>query len=211
MTDTRKNSGNIPTHFHDKEGSEVNIFLTSKERTNIEQVASAHQMYIIVQNEALHSTNKTLTEANVELTTRIEELESYEDRADNRTNTMKGLLKNFHEMDKWRREISDEQGVIIVSVHQDIRKFTQKARYHLRLLQAMFFCLVVICFEFLGTECFVVTFCLCLVVSAFQESTLLNLPVFHYPKQEARILCLRAETERIIKANDYIHEFIDQQ
>ena len=130
----------------------VNIFLGTKEqREKITSNTSAQEQYIILQNDTLHKVNKALTTENTELSSRVEEMEAYEDRADSRTSTMKGLLKNFHEIDKWRQGVSTIQETMLKDVNKDMRIFKQKAQYHIRLFQAFLFCLLVICFEFLGS------------------------------------------------------------
>ena len=202
MTDTQ--SKNI------SEG--VTFFLTSKEKKeNILENSSVYEKHIINQNEVLFIQNRDLSDKNKELSCKIEDMESYEDRSDNRTNTMKGLMKNFHEMDKWRQEISDNQENILLNVNKDMKAFTYKARYHLRLLQALLLFSTSMCFEFLETKCFITVFCLSLFVTAFQESTLLNLPRFEYHVERSRIKEINIEVNKAIKANDYIHEFLDQQ
>ena len=190
----------------------VTFFLRSKEeRDNVLATASAYEKHIIDQNDRLFMENKKLSNENKELSCRIEEVESYEDRSDTRTNTMKGLLKNFHEMDKWRKGISENQANMLVNVNKDMKAFKYKARYHLRLLQAFLLFLTLICFEFLGINCFITVFSLSLIVTAFQESTLVNLPQFEYQIARSMIKELNIEVDKAIKANDYIHEFLDQQ
>ena len=202
MTDTQ--SKNI------SEG--VTFFLTSKEKEEkILENASVSEKHIINQNEVLFIENRQLSNKNKELSCKIEDMESYEDRSDNRTNTMKGLLKNFHEMDKWRKEIYDNQTNIILYVNKDMKNFTHKARYHLRLLQSFLLLLTAMCFEFLETNCFITVLSLSIIVASFQESMLMNLPLFEYHVASSRVKELILEIDIAIKANDYIHDFLDQQ
>ena len=52
--------------------------------------------------------------------------------------------------------------------------------------------------------------CIMIVVS-FQESTLYNLPALQYKEQEDKIEELETDIKKTINAQDYIHEFLDQQ
>ena len=212
MTDT--STENVP--------ETVNIFLGSKDqKEKIMSTASAHEQYIIVQNDTLHVMNKVLTSENKELSSKVEEMEDYEDRADSRTNTMKGLLKNFHEIDKWRQGVSTIQATMLEDVNKDMMTFKQKARCHIRIFQAVLFCLVVVCFKFLGSggsawfeiplSSFLIVFSLSAMIIAFHEFTLADLPCFKYPKPEVEIVKLNREIKKATTANDYIHEFLDQQ
>jgi hypothetical protein len=189
----------------------VNIFLPEGKSKELIEGANVHESYIILQNNTLHTQNRKLLEQVKVLETRLEELENIEDRADVRNNNLKGLLKNFHEMDKWRKEVEKNLKEIIKNSEMEVEFFRWRATRHLRIFESIVLCFLAICFETLELIPFINILSFAMIVISFQEATLGNIPLLIYEKEENRVKELTNEITKAVKAQDYIHEFLDQQ
>lgn len=193
-------------------GESINIVLnTADRRENIMKESSPEQKYILLQNEDLSAKNLDLLVRINLLETSAAEHEEEQARAESRVNNLKGLLKNFHEMDKIRKEISNYQRIMIHECRKDVGVFKNCATLHLRYLEVCFTLFTAFCYEYYEFIYFLPVFCLILVVVAFQESTLANLPSLHNEEMDNKRNELETRVEEIVKAQDYIHEFLDQQ
>jgi len=190
----------------------VNIYLVDKEKQDkVLKDASPHEKYIILQNDTLQVDIREHLLAIQKLHNRVEELEDTEERAETRISNIKGLLKNFHEMDKCRQELERNQREIIVNSNADMKSFRWRATRHLRILEAVLLLFLAVCFEFFAFTNLLPTLMCIMTVVSFQESTLYNLPALQYKEQENKIEELETDIKKTINAQDYIHEFLDQQ
>lgn len=193
-------------------GESINIVLnTAERRENILKESSAEQKYILLQNEDLNAKNLDLLVRINLLENSALEHEEEQSRAESRANNLKGLLKNFHEMEKMRKEISKYQRLVIHECRTDVGMFKKHATRHLRYLEVCSILFTTFCYEYYEFIYFLPIFCLVLVMVAFQESTLANLPSLHYEKFDSKRKELEIKVEEIVKAQDYIYEFLDQQ
>ncbi len=189
----------------------VNVFVGKKDAEQITADASPYERYIISQNNTLHADNKALNLELTQLRSRVEELEDIEDRADTRASNLKGILKNFHEISKWQLEIADKRKTVIYHMQLDMKAYTDRLRFHSRILATMFLLLTLFAFEFCSGTAFALVATCTVIVVPFQESSRLNLPVFSYCRLERRIHNLEDEITKANQANDYIHEFLDSR
>ena len=189
----------------------VNVFLGRRDAEETAADASPYERYIISQNNTLHADNKALTLELTQLRSRVEELDDVDDRADSRASNLKGILKNFHEISKWQQEIMDKRRTVIACMQQDLDAYTNRLRFHSRILATMFLLLTGFAFEFCDGSAFVLVATCTLIVVPFQESSRLNLPAFSYCLLERRINSLEDEITKANQANDYIHEFLDSR
>ena len=189
----------------------VNVFLGRRDAEETAADASPYERYIISQNNTLHTDNKALTLELTQLRFRVEELDDVDDRADSRASNLKGILKNFHEISKWQQEIMDKRRTVIACMQQDLDAYTNRLRFHSRILATMFLLLTGFAFEFCDGSAFVLVATCTLIVVPFQESSRLNLPAFSYCLLERRINSLEDEITKANQANDYIHEFLDSR
>lgn len=193
-------------------GESINIVLnTADRRENIMKESSPEQKYILLQNEELNSKNLDLLVRINLLETSAQEHEEEQARAELRANNLKGLLKNFHEIDKLRKEINNYQRIIIYNCRKDLSVFKQSATLHLRYLEVCFTLFTAFCYEYYEFIYFVPVFCMVLIVVAFQESTLCNLPSLIYKDIDKNRKDLETKVDEILKGQDYIYEFLDQQ
>lgn len=105
--------------------NKVNIFLNSLEEKNENSVNSnninAYEKYVIVQNDTLLQKNAELHNENMELKKHIDTLEDENERMEKGTRYMKGLLKNFSELDKLRIELDKRKSDLCLK-SSDIHK-----------------------------------------------------------------------------------------
>ena len=72
-----------------------------------------------------------------------------------------------------------------------------------------FFLFLCLFLEFYPIEYTINVFVVLAIIVSFQESTLMNFIMPTFPEEESRNKEITAEIEKINKAQDYIHEFID--
>lgn len=188
----------------------VNVYLTNQEKENVLKDATPHEKYILLQNDTLHVQNRELTEENLSLSNKVDEMEEDIDRSQVRATNLKGLLKNLHEINKKYQTIESDYKNIVKKVRSDNYAFKYKATRHLRVFEALLFCFLVLCYENYSIIYFLPICCFVFVTIAFQESTLMNLPLFVY-KEMDQIKDNIQDIKDIEKAQDYLHEFIDNQ
>lgn len=173
--------------------------------------SSSYEKYIILQNTTLQKENVQLKLRVSELESQAEEMEHDNDRSDTRANNMKGLLKNFHEMNNMRSSLHSALAFLFRTSELSLEAFRYKATCHLRVLEAFLVCFLGLFAEYGSImEFSAVLFCLMIVV-AFQESTLRNIPRLTHEATEKRITQLLEDIKEVEKGQDYIHEFLDQQ
>lgn len=192
-----------------KEG--IHIYVKEAEKDTLLAKASVHERYIILMNDTLQQRNKEAEMKITRLENQIEELENQSDRDDKRRNYIKGLLKNFHELHKWNDELYQLESKMRKGSRTTILLYKNRASWHLRLLLIIFTILMGISYEF---HEFWVTFqlgILLLIIASFQISTLKNLVAPTFPKLEKKVEEIQGLKEKVLVAQDYIHEFIDQQ
>ena len=99
----------------------VNIYLHSQElKDSVLNGSSSYERYIILMNDTLQLENKKNTTMIAELESSIEELNDEIGTSDVRNSNIKGLLKNFHEMNKWYSDLDMHKSSIISKIQTDI-------------------------------------------------------------------------------------------
>ena len=190
----------------------VNIYLHDKdEKERVLKEASPHERYIILMNDTLQTENRQHVIQIKELEDRVEEMDGELGQAETRNSNIKGLLKNFHEMDKWRKEVNEKEAKMLEETQRAIRAFKWKATRHLRVLEAILALFVGMCFEYYPWTQFLPVLGILMIVVSLQESTLQNLVLASFPEEEKRVKELREDITKTVKAQDYIHEFLDSQ
>jgi hypothetical protein len=190
----------------------VNIYLRDEDvKEEVLTGASPHEKYIILMNDTLQAENREYVILIKELEDRVEEMEEELGSVETRNSNIKCLLKNFHEMDKWRRELSEQEKEMLSCTQSSIHSFKYRATRHLRVLEGILALFIGLCFEYFPRFEFFPVFGIFIVIVAFQESTLQNLQLPSFPKEEKKAKQIREEITKTVKAQDYIHEFLDSQ
>jgi hypothetical protein len=189
----------------------VNIYLHSPEvKDGVLSGSSSYERYIILMNDSLQLENKKNSSMITELETKVEELEDELGTSEVRNNNIKGLLKNFHEMNKWHSELDLQKSSILSKIQINMTQYKQKATKHVRIFEAALLVVLGLVYENYNIYDFVSMFLLLSIVVSFQESLLLNLQVPVCTDENKRINELKEDILKTTKAQDYIHEFIDQ-
>ena len=190
----------------------VNIYLHDKDiKEGLLSGASPHEKYIILMNDTLQTENREYLIRVKELENRVEEMETDLGLAEIRNVNIKGLLKNFHEMNKWRKDLSEQEKEILTKTQSSIQSFKYRATRHLRVLEAILVLFVGMCFQYFPITEFLSVLVMLMIIVFFQESILQNLQLPVFPKEEEKAKKLSKEIQKTIKAQDYIHEFLDSQ
>ena len=186
----------------------VNIFLTTTaQKDKVLAGATPQENYIILMNDTLQAEQRTLTKQIQELEVTIDELETDNDRMEKGRTYMKGLLKNFNELGKYRKEVIQNQDKLLETIPKDLKLFKHRATKHLRILQSILIGFMGVWYETHFLLDFVSIFAVLVLIVAFQESTLWNVPM---PKIQNNITNIKKEIIELEKGQDYIHELVDQ-
>jgi len=186
----------------------INIYLGNQEtKSSILSDLSSERKYIILQNDTLHSENRTLNNKIIELENQIEELETDSGKMERSLTYIKGMLKNFVEVDKLYRTLDKKQTEKQVKMEEKIKAIKssficQSFKYKIiSLLIFLFFCILefhVISFIF---DKFMFLYIFVLFFNNIRFKTDLQ--------YETTIKELRLKIDEIHKAQDYISDLID--
>jgi hypothetical protein len=189
----------------------VSIYLSSDE-TNKEVLknASPYEKYIILMNETLQSENRKYVDTITYLTKSNTELEEESDKSETSTKYMKGLLKNFVEIDKSHVQILN----INSKINRDTTHFYTNIKTKLEL--TLHYAQIVLLFIFvtlLNTD-IVSTKLLSLLViigsSAFiSEYQLKKYQLPSFDSEKKTIIILKKEIDKIMDGQDFIFNHID--
>jgi glucan phosphoethanolaminetransferase (alkaline phosphatase superfamily) len=208
---TSDNSNKV---YRQKINSE-NVFLDNSETDNQYKPSAKHissyENYVIIQNETLHKDNRRLNDLIKDLEFRISELEDDESRSERRVSNMKGLLQNFHAMNKTRQTLQEKQDDVITQTIQDKNLYLKKAIRHIRIMESVLLCFITFCYEYYDIELFLPILSFSLCITAFQESLIHNFPKFNYTIEKMFIKNVKEEIKETEKGQDYIHQFLDEQ
>lgn len=121
--------------------NKVNIFLNSLEEKNENSVNSnninAYEKYVIVQNDTLLQKNAELHNENMELKKHIDTLEDENERMEKGTRYMKGLLKNFSELDKLRIELDKNKSELCLKSSNIHKSYVKDFGVDVRIIECI--------------------------------------------------------------------------
>jgi|694.fasta_scaffold01796_16 hypothetical protein len=187
----------------------INIYLRNEEqKSTIMNDLSAERKYIILQNDTLQAENREYSKKIKELENEIEELEIDSGKMEKSMTYIKGMLKNFVEVDRLYKKIEVEQTELQSKINKNNASkkytyFTEMIKYNL--ISIIFF---MICFYFdTYFTFFAFTFDKLLFVYLFYEYNKrlnLNTTLTHSVIEDSR-----NKINDIHKAQDYISELID--
>ena len=83
----------------------VNIYLSGRNKENVLEGASPQERYIILMNETLQTENRELKNFVKDLEIKNEEFETDSDRSEVSKRYTIGLIRNFAEIDKMRKDV----------------------------------------------------------------------------------------------------------
>lgn len=173
--------------------------------------SSAQERYIILMNETLQFQNQENIIKIRDLEEQIVVFENEIGRSEARASNLKGLLKNFHEMDSQLREVAENQAKVAENIRSGILQFKKKSLRHLRALQTIMIAFVAFSYEFMCFYDFLPILLIMIVIAAFQESNLSALQIADCQEHEEKIKELNEKIKITVKSQDYIYEFLDDQ
>lgn len=173
--------------------------------------SSAQERYIILMNETLQFQNQENILKIRALEEQVEFFENDIGKSEVRASNLKGLLKNFHEMDSQLREVADNQAKVAENIRSGILQFKKKALRHLRVLQTIMIAFVAFSYECMCFYDFLPVLLIMIVIAAFQESNLSALQIADCQENEKKINELNDKIKKTVKSQDYIYEFLDDQ
>ena len=177
------------------------------EKTNDE----IYKLYIIEQNNVLHKENLQLREEVIELKNSLELSEEQDDFNTKRSSNLKGMIKNFHEIDKYRLDYVDISEKIIKEQNKINKQYLKLLKEY-----AIVFSSVVITLSVFSLIFFSLLTSLYFILFGCGAFFMIYICMKHYPTYNFHneyILRsnLYKKIDEIMKAQDYIHEFIDSQ
>jgi hypothetical protein len=173
--------------------------------------SSAHEKYIILMNETLQFQNQENILKIRELEEQVAVFENDIGKSEARATNLKGLLKNFHEMDSQLREVAENQAKVKETICSGILQFKKKALRHIRVLQTIMISFVAFSYEFMCFKNFLPILFMMIVIAAFQESNMSALQIADCKEHEQKIKELNEKIKITVKSQDYIYEFLDDQ
>jgi len=173
--------------------------------------ASPQERYIILMNETLQFQNQENILKIRDLEEQIVVFENDIGRSEVRASNLKGLLKNFHEMDSQLREVAENQAKVVEITRSGILQFKNKSLRHLRVLQTIMIAFVAFSYEFMCFHDFLPILLIMILIAAFQESNLSALQNADCQEHEQKIKELNEKIKITVKSQDYIYEFLDDQ
>ena len=191
----------------------VSIYLTDscKEKVfgNDESLIKPYERYIIHMNDSLQTKEKENLLLIQELESKVDIHEEEIETLEKKNGYLKGLLKNFNEINKWQKELYKNNSDMNYFTRVDIDSFKFKATRHLRFLEALLLCFLGISFECFSYQQTIIHFFIISIVVSFQESTLMNLAIPKFELETLRNNFLLKEIKDAEVSQDYIYEFID--
>jgi len=170
-----------------------------------------YEKYIIVQNQTLQDEIIKCYAKSSSLQKELEDLEKESDRMENKITNLKNLLKNFHEIDKLRKELCQNHvSIDSLKNHQihDNQYKTKTFFYYKSSISAIL--MAFLFFKFYLFD-YIILWLMFSTIYYIEYYTIKlnkidpNTALLNSNKE------LTTEISKILKGQDYIHEFLDSQ
>ena len=195
-----------------KEKETVNIFFkTDDVKNDILKGTSAHEKYIIIQNQTLQQEHRDLSLQIKELELKIKELEDENDTYDESKRYIRGLLKNLVELERFRERISDINQKIAENIKDTFQEYMKTQLRLFRFLQIVFTVIFSIVFNFEIFDIFQFSiFLICVIISlVFTELLFYNFVIPKYETERKDIEELEVKIKQIHQTEDFLHKYIE--
>jgi len=170
--------------------------------TRLSSDISMFGSYIILMNNALQERNK-------QFIIKIKDMEEQLSRTTEVSNNMKKLIKIFEDIESARKKICENKSKIINITRSDVKNYTNKAKNHLKYLQTLMILFSVFFYEYFDFNSAFPVVMLLIIISAFQESTILALQLPLCEDEENSCFELKDKIKKSIKSQDYIYTFLE--
>lgn len=195
-----------------KEKETVNIFFkTDDVKNEVLKGTSAHEKYIIIQNQTLQQEHRDLSFQIKELELKVKELEDENETYDESKRYIRGLLKNLVELERFREKISDINQKIAENIKDTFQEYIRNQVKLFRFLQiALAIIFSIVCnfemFDILQLSIFLI----CVIVTlVFTELLFYNFVIPKYENEMKDIEDLEAKIKQIHQTEDFLHKYIE--
>jgi hypothetical protein len=188
----------------DQQQEKVHIVFSNKEDRVKD---TSYEQYIISQNQSLHEENRQLTKHLLELESLIEEHESDNSNADKRINLMKGLLKNFHEMNKMRKSQYILSRDLTSISRTTFHRYKENIDGVIASTYVFSFLSLILYYYYFDLYKFFAVFVYVFFICCILGSRGIILPCTKHIEKE--IASIQHTIDETTKGQDYIHEFLD--
>ena len=198
------------TNSNSDNKEEYRFYFTKPDPVQEKNTDQTYKLYIIEQNNVLHLENTKLREQLAELKTTIESLEDETDFNTKRSSNLKGMIKNFHEIDKYRQDHLKLSDKIISNQHKFLSNFRNEFEK-----QQIIYAIVLIILTSLSLFFSVISsinICIFGTTNLYLfRLKLKDVTISKFDSENIQKNKLDIKINEIMKAQDYIHEFIDSQ
>jgi hypothetical protein len=195
-----------------KEKETVNIYFKNDDvKNDVLKGASAHEKYIIIQNQTLQQEHRDLSFQIKELELKIKEIEDENETYDESKRYIRGLLKNLVELERFREKISDINQTIAENIKDTIQEYMKTQIRLFRFLQILFTVIFSIVFNFEIFDIFqFCIFLICVMISlGFTELLFYNFVIPKYEHEMKDIEELEVKIKQIHQTEDFLHKYIE--
>lgn len=170
---------------------------------------SSHERYIILQNDTLQSENRCLRQKVSHMKKKQDDLETDSDRMEKSSVYMRGLLKNFVELDEMRSTVVDTERRMSKKMRTDFSEFSTAAKYNFYLASVMMGVYISVWSFILSLIEILPLIILVLFITYLQHKMLsrMVMPQFIYEKKN--IIELTKKIKEIVDGQAILHEYID--
>lgn len=195
-----------------KEKETVNIFFkTDDVKNEVLKGTSAHEKYIIIQNQTLQQEHRDLSVQIKELELKVKELEDENETYDESKRYIRSLLKNLVELERFREKISDINQKIAENIKDTFQEYMKTQLRLFRFLQIVFTVIFSIVFNIEIFDIFQFSiFFICVIISlVFTELLFYNFVIPKYENEMKDIEDLEVKIKQIHQTEDFLHKYIE--
>lgn len=195
-----------------KEKETVNIFFkTDDVKNEVLKGTSAHEKYIIIQNQTLQQEHRDLCVQIKELELKVKELEDENETYDESKRYIRSLLKNLVELERFREKISDINQKIAENIKDTFQEYMKTQLRLFRFLQIVFTVIFSIVFNIEIFDIFQFSiFFICVIISlVFTELLFYNFVIPKYENEMKDIEDLEVKIKQIHQTEDFLHKYIE--
>jgi vacuolar-type H+-ATPase subunit I/STV1 len=195
-----------------KEHETVNIFFKNDDVKNeVLKGASAHEKYIILQNQTLQEEQRDLSSQVKELETRVKELEEENETYDESKRYTRALLKNLVELERYKSKISDISQNINKNTTTKFEEYTKTQLRYFRFLQAFLAVVLAVVYNINMFDvlqlCFLGIFIA--IPVGFTEFFFYNLTLYKSNEDLKTIEEIESKIKQINQNEDFLHKYIE--
>ncbi len=188
----------------------IHVFLKTPEAKAIpNQAATPHERYIILQNDVLQAESRHLRGEITRNEHQIDELECDVGRGERTVTYMKGLLKNFVELDDMRASVVELETAIAKKTQKDARAYRNEAVRDLRTGEALMILYVSLCCMVLSVASSIPVFAVVGCVIFLQEKVMTRAIVPPCIEERRKIKEMTEAIKKVTDAQGFLHETID--